>query len=258
MLTAVGDESVLPRFERLAELDVREKAPGDLVTVADIEAEGQITAVLSTWFPEATIIGEEAVVNNPALLGRIDTDPQVWLIDPIDGTSNFVAGNPDFGMMLCELRRGQPVRSWIWQPLHREMFYSEHNGGAWRNGIPIVRRPPDADHLSGASCAYYLSEGSALRSYARSMTGSCSLDYPQIATGQSDFLIHNGRHPWDHYPGLLMLQEVNGVVKFADGETFSSSPASPYRLVAAANEEVWMIVAETMKTLPLPPVESLQ
>ncbi|MDO5535644.1 MAG: inositol monophosphatase family protein, partial [Propionibacteriaceae bacterium] len=96
LLVNTCDEIVIPLFRRLDADQVREKSPGDLVTVADQRAEIALTTTLSQWFPDAAIIGEEAVAADPALLHRIDTG-HVLLVDPVDGTGNFVAGIPEFG-----------------------------------------------------------------------------------------------------------------------------------------------------------------
>jgi fructose-1,6-bisphosphatase/inositol monophosphatase family enzyme len=256
LLIDVGKAEILPRFEHLAQHEIGEKGPRDLVTIADVEAERSLSAALQTSYPEACIVGEEAVDQDASLTEAIDSHPHVWLIDPLDGTGNFVSGIPDFGMMLCELKFGSPTRSWIWQPLYEVMYFAERLSGAWRNGERLRTPEPDMARLNGASSEAYMGLAGSSDMDVVAMRRSCSVDYPRIAEGLSDFLIHNGRHPWDHYPGLLLLEELGGVVRFADGEPFTSAPRSPFRLVAAANERVWSLVSEAMLALPLPPPEA--
>ena len=258
LISDVGDKVVLPRFKHLASGDVGEKQPGDYVTVADLEAESRMTSALKQRYPKATVIGEESIAADPNLLGRIETDPHVWLIDPLDGTGNFVSGNPDFGMMLTELMSGSATRSWIWQPVHRHMYVARLHGGVWKDGVRVWRARPQNSQLNGASSAAYmnLSPGPSLTVFP--MKGACAVDYPDIIDGRSDFLIHNGRNAWDHFPGMLMLEELQGVVRFADGEAFSVAPVSRYRLVAAASESAWDVVTTAMKGLPLPPAVAPQ
>lgn len=242
LIVDVVDRVVLPRFRRLAADDVAEKTPGDLVTVADREAEVELAAALGAADPGAVVIGEEAVAADPTLRGRIDTG-RVWLVDPVDGTGNFVAGNPDFGCMVVEMDAGTPVRSWIYQAPRRRMLQAVRGGGVRVNGVPLAapqgRRPL---LVGGVTPEYAGLRGPALAE-PWPMTGSCTADYPAIALGERDYLIHNGKYPWDHWPGILLLSELGGKVAFLDGEPFASDSPNPHKILAAASPEIWDAVA---------------
>ena len=98
---------VMPRFRHLGQGDVEDKSPSsdreDLVTIADREAEAWLTAALVRLDPGSTVIGEEAVHATPGLLDRLTGDAPVWLIDPVDGTRNFVHGDDGFGVMVARV-----------------------------------------------------------------------------------------------------------------------------------------------------------
>ena len=110
LIQEVTDEVITPRFRALASHEVIEKNPGDLVTVADREAEVLLTRAINAAYPDAIVVGEEAVAHNPSLVDAIGA-PHVFTVDPVDGTKNFVHGVPDYAVMVSEVRSGMPVRS---------------------------------------------------------------------------------------------------------------------------------------------------
>ena len=249
LIVDVADRVVLPRFRSLAPEEVAEKGPGDLVTVADTEAEAVIAAALRAADPGALVIGEEAVAADPALRALIDDAEHVWLVDPVDGTGNFVAGNPDFGCLVVELRAGTPVRSWIWQSVRRRMFQATRGRGVRLDGRRLPAPRPGRNRLGGGVTGEYAGLRGARLAEPWPMTGSCTADYPLIALGERDYLIHNGSYPWDHWPGILLLTELGGRVAFLDGEPFTSTSTNPGRILAARSPEVWDDVAAAAREL---------
>lgn len=243
LLRQVSDALIVPRFKHLEYADVHQKGRGDYVTVADREAEVAITQLLSAGSPDHLVIGEEAIAGDGHLLDRIDNAPKIWLIDPLDGTANFVAGNPDFGVMVVELLSGRPERSWIWQSVHRHMFYASRGAGAFLDERPLSQLAADGPLVGGVTPEFSGLRGPGIAN-VMPMTGTCTMDYPLIATGDRQFLIHNNKHPWDHYPGILLLEELGGVVRFMDGEPFSSTSNNRHKLIAACSPEAWATVAE--------------
>lgn len=243
LIVDVSDRLIWPRFRRLRPEEVEQKAPGDLVTIADREAEDAIAAALRQADPGALVLGEEAIAADPGLLDSLDAAGRVWLIDPVDGTGNFAAGNPDFGTMIVELESGRPRRSWIWQAGRRRMFQATAGGGVLVDGRPLAPPHPRRPLLIGGVTPEFAALAGPGLAPALPMTGSCTADYPLIALGERDYLIHNGRHPWDHLPGICLLGELGGVVRFADGEPYRPRSDNPYRLIAARSPEVWDAVA---------------
>jgi fructose-1,6-bisphosphatase/inositol monophosphatase family enzyme len=118
LLQDVAAEVVTPRFRSLSADEVSEKNPGDLVTVADREAEVLITAALTRAYPDAVVLGEEASAGDPAVLDRYAAAEHAFTVDPVDGTRNFVQGSPDHAVMAAELRgcQIQDRTAWSGEP----------------------------------------------------------------------------------------------------------------------------------------------
>lgn len=251
LIIDVTDRVVMPRFRRLAPGDVTVKSPGDLVTIADAQAEIELAEALRAGNPGALVIGEEGVAADPSLRTLIDEAEHVWLVDPVDGTGNFVAGNPAFGCMVVEMRSGSPARSWIWQAVRRRMFQSVRDRGVDLDGRRLSRPQSHRSQLVGGVTTEYAELTGAGLAKPWPMTGSCTEDYPLIALGERDYLIHNGTYPWDHWPGVLLLAELGGRVAFLDGEPFTSSSPNPHKILAARSPEVWETVAAAVRALDI-------
>ena len=190
LLQDVAAEVINPRFRALADEQVSEKNPGDLVTVADHESEALITEALRAAYPDALILGEEAMAADPSLLDRYAAAEHAFTVDPVDGTKNFVHGSPDHAVMVGEVLRGEIVRGWIWQPQHETAYVAERGSGAWLDGVRLVPGPR-----------------------RRRVTGTCcGIDYPRLATGEAGWAAYLKQKPWDHLPGGLLLREAGGQV----------------------------------------------
>lgn len=239
LITQVAERIITPRFRALAEGEVIEKRPGDLVTVADREAEAALTEALAAVYPEALILGEEATEADPALLQRFVHAEHAFTIDPIDGTHNFVHGSVDHAVMIAELRDGVTVRSFIWQPEHRLAFVAELGAGATCNGVTLERLVPDDDPAQWRG----ISSQRAVRAAATALapvqeTWFCAgVDYSQLARGAVDFIVFNHAKPWDHAPGSLLISELGGLTVRADGSRYRPTDARPW-LVAGASPRV--------------------
>ena len=101
LMHETAEAELLPRLGRLASSDVREKRPGDIVTVADEAAERRIAAGLARILPGVPVVGEEGVAAEPGLLARIGEADAAWIVDPLDGTANFAAGRDSFTMIVA-------------------------------------------------------------------------------------------------------------------------------------------------------------
>jgi fructose-1,6-bisphosphatase/inositol monophosphatase family enzyme len=238
-MKTVAEAVVRPRFRALATSEIAEKAPGDYVTVADREAEEQLTQALSAAYPDAVVIGEEAVFANPGLLDGIAEHEHVFVVDPVDGTRNFVTGHPDYAVMVGELRRGQTVRAWIWQPEHGVALVGRRGGGVERDGVRLrpVERPGRPAGVSSSKRFRGLTDPALAGPIGRSWS-CCGVDYPQLLAGGTDFICFNPPKPWDHIPGTLFLRELGGVARMADGADYGPAVNEGYLLVAAT-PEIW-------------------
>lgn len=259
----VAARVITPRFGTLVAADIDEKEPGDLVTVADREAELEITAALRGAYPQAVVLGEEAHAADPAMMDRFAGADHAFTVDPVDGTKNFVHGSPDHAVMVAELRAGRVVRSWIWQPQHEAAYVAELGAGAWRNGERLTRRSPGDDPAAWRAATsrrgWIGRELPGLAGMAPlSLTWvCCGVDYPHLVAGDTDVLVYAGALPWDHAPGTLLLTEAGGRAAVADGRAYD--PTRPHArssggpLVCAADEETHRRVSEVLLTGALDP-----
>lgn len=247
IMRETASEAILPRFRDLRAGDVEEKSPGEVVTIADRAAERLITPQLLSLLPGSRVVGEEAATLDPSLLQHLD-EGHVWLVDPLDGTGNFVAGDPRFATMIALMRDGDTLAGWMLEPVSGRLSVAERGGGAYIDGQkarsrnealdlaaqrgivrtrflpPVVRQQV----ASSASCFAGVLPGS----------GSTAFDYPAIATGAIQFALYWRTLPWDHAAPALFLREAGGHVARLDG--------GPYRpaddgvgLLAASSGRTW-------------------
>ncbi|MFP5415685.1 MAG: inositol monophosphatase family protein [Actinomycetes bacterium] len=205
---------ILPRFRALEHHEVEQKRPGDLVTVADREAEVELTQALLAATPGALVVGEEASFGDPLAGDDLAGAEHAWVIDPVDGTRNFAAGKVDFGVMVAEVRSGETVRGWIWQPLHDVLYVAERGAGATRNGA-VMPRLLAGDEPWRVAVWPRLRHARAEGLTLRPTRGSCAIDYPSLATGHLEGLAYRSLNPWDHLPGALLVAEVGGAALVA-------------------------------------------
>lgn len=158
LLHRAAADVVLPLFGKLDVADVAEKAPGELVTVADQRAEELISAGLRRLRPGSLVVGEEAAAEDPGLLDHLRDDGDVWLVDPIDGTSNFAAGKRPFALMVALLTDGMPVASWVLDPLAETLAVARAGEGTLVNGGPVrtAEEVPPLGSLRGTAMTRFL------------------------------------------------------------------------------------------------------
>jgi len=231
--------AILPRWRSLTDSEVREKRPGDLVTIADTDAEKIITTELRAAFPDAIILGEEAASANPDLFDRFYAADHAFTVDPIDGTANFVNGSQDFAVMIAEIKHGETVRSWILQPGNGVAFTAEKGSGAYRNDTRLKTRTIDDDVATWRG----VTSRNALKklkfnplSRLHSAWWSCGVDYPNIALGRADYVVYKHVLPWDHAPGSLILSEVGGQSIHRDGKNYSPTQPDRRWLIAGSSD----------------------
>jgi len=248
LLQDVAEEVVNPRFRSLSSGEIDEKGPGDLVTAADREAEQLITSALRAAYPDAVILGEETYAVRPGLMQEFWAADHAFTVDPVDGTKNFVHGSRDHAMMIGEVKGGDAVRGWIWQPQHETAYVAELGAGAWRNGERVVRPPaPTRKSWRGVtSRRKWL--GRALAEDLRPLEltwVSCGIDYPHLAEGDADYVVYGRANPWDHVPGGLILTEAGGFLGTFDGGPYRPTDdhdvdgAAPRGIVAAGDRATY-------------------
>lgn len=263
LLREVADSVVLPMFQRLDAADIVEKAPGEVVTVADREAERLIGDGLRELLPGSAVVGEEAVADRPELLGHLAGRDDVWLVDPVDGTANFAAGRRPFALMVALLRAGELAASWIFDPIADDLAVAVTGAPTWLNGRR-VRTTPYADggpsshdrrlsELRGTAMTWFLpvelrTGVAAGESRLAALLGGqhcAGREYLDLLTGRHQFVLFWRTLPWDHAPGVLLVRQAGGVARRFDGTEYH--PADDRRgLLVAADEWVWREVRDAL------------
>ena len=253
LLQDVAAEVINPRFRSLRDEQVEEKNPGDLVTVADHEAEVLITEALLAAYPESVVLGEEAFATDAGLLQKYAGAEHAFTVDPVDGTKNFVNGSKDHAVMVAELRDGVVTRAWIWQPQHELAYVAERDAGATVNGRPLHRTAPPAERREWrgvTSRRQWLGrELDRLRPLELTWV-CCGVDYAKLVEGGADYVIYKHAKPWDHAPGALLLEEAGGIVGTFDGRPYRPQDDPPAGLVAAADRTTYDLVQGLVHELP--------
>lgn len=232
ILRAVAREIVLPRFRALASHEVSEKAPGDLVTIADVEAEARLADLLTVLLPGSVVVGEEDYERNPAVLDAFAGSDPVWVVDPVDGTHNFAHGVPCFAMIVGLCRDGETVAGWIYDPVADRTAWTMKGQGSWLDGQPIRVSHP----ATRAACSGSLGNRMRAKLDEMRVAGNAEVpgnlvryrcvgqEYIDLASGKLHFARYAGKlKPWDHAAGVLMHAEAGGFSQLVE----SREPYTP-------------------------------
>ena len=212
-----GGEAVLARWRSLPEGSVSEKRQNDYVTLADRESEKRVIGTIRDAFPDDGFLAEEG-----GGAGESAGAERVWIIDPLDGTSNFIAGFPFWCVSVAAREKGELVAGVVWDPLRGELYAAERGGGAFRDGrrLAVAAR----DDVDGAFLAtgfpfrsreqidVYLSLFRALFLRARAIrrAGSAALDLANVAAGVFDGFFEFRLSAWDIAAGAVLIEEAGG------------------------------------------------
>ncbi|MCC5794529.1 MAG: inositol monophosphatase [Chromatiales bacterium] len=212
-----GGDLAIREFSRIDRLDVRSKARNEFVTQVDLAAEQQIIETIRRRYPDHAFLGEES-----GLSGQGD---HVWIIDPLDGTTNFIHGFPVFSVSIALKVRGTLEAGVIYDPCRQELFTGIRGSGAQLDGrrIRVSRQVSVEGALIGTGFPYrsnlrwgkpYLAMlGSVMQEAAGiRRPGSAALDLAYVAAGRLDGFWEFGLSTWDIAAGALMIQEAGGLV----------------------------------------------
>lgn len=241
MMQLTAEDVITPRFRALADHEIETKSgPLDFVTIADKEAEAHLSEQLRGLYPEALIVGEETIFADTTISAQLPNAEHAFVIDPIDGTRNFVRGREQHGIILAETRGGVTTRGWIWQPQTGRAYVAERGAGVRMNGEPIVREQVDRPPLGASSKTrlHGFTADGALSPVVES-NFACCFDYPAVLHGTIDFMYYTSMYPWDHLAGSLMITENGGVSRTMDGLAYTVLSRSRGLLVAG-DVQTWM------------------
>ncbi|WP_373353727.1 inositol monophosphatase [Pseudoroseicyclus sp. CXY001] len=265
VIAAVRDAAraeILPRFRALGAGDVSTKSgPTDLVTLADTEAEAAIGAAITAAWPEARVIGEEAVAADKALRDEMAGPGPVVIVDPVDGTWNFAKGLAMFGVIVAVAVGGQPVWGMIYDPVMDDWIEAAEGGVTEFVSAGTRRRLATSQEERKSRMAGYVPMGLYPRplrariaqesaTFNRIQSLRCSAhEYRMLAQGHVEFVLTGPvPHPWDHAAGALAVTGAGGVVRFLDGGAYETGRRKGV-LLSAGNEVAWQKVAERFSFL---------
>lgn len=231
--------------EKLGKVGFREKKRADLVTEADTAAQEVIAQIVKKAFPDHAFLGEE--MPGAASDSLLDSPNRFcWVVDPLDGTTNFVHQIPFFCTSIALVQGREPICGIIYNPISGEFFSAEKGKGAFMNDEPIrvssvtqaseslvavgfpPNTQPDAPDLQAFLKAVPVAQ--AIR-----RTGSTALNLAYVAAGRMDAMWGFSTNAWDIAAGIVLLREAGGVVSAPDGQRFSLDQPS---FICAANEEL--------------------
>ena len=247
---------ILPRFRAITRAEAETKSgPHDLVTEADHAAEAMIARGLQRLFPHALIIGEEAVAARPELRDHVSGAELAIIIDPVDGTWNFVHGLPLFGVIIAVTRFGHPVLGLLYDPVSDDWILADETTPARLVPATGRERPlataPTTDlarmqgyaHVSLMSKAQQACLAPLAPALARLTALRCSChEYRLLAQGAVDFVLSGQLNPWDHAAGVLICRQAGGVARMLDGRDYDTVITEGF-LLAAANDTAWQRLA---------------
>ncbi|WP_295392146.1 inositol monophosphatase family protein [uncultured Thiodictyon sp.] len=260
VLRAAAGSEIMPRFHHAKS---SAKADGSLVTETDAAAQSSIAAALARAYPGIPLLGEEMSEGEQArLLGA--ADQAVWVLDPVDGTSNYAGGYPGFAVSLALLEGGQVVQGAVLDPVRDECFCAIRGGGAWCNGAPIAPFAPgpslgdclamvDFKRLPPARIAALFRPG-GFRSQRN--LGASALEWCWLAAGRFQLYLHGGQKLWDYAAGQLIAVEAGAA--YRGYRPYGTAAAAgidlePRLQVAAATPELleqWLAFIELPFTRP--------
>ncbi|MDH3872507.1 MAG: inositol monophosphatase family protein [Gammaproteobacteria bacterium] len=242
-LVEAAEAELLTRFNRV---EAEVKADGSLLTEADSAMQARLQRELDELFPEHAMLGEEmdAEEQHRLLAGA---GQGLWVLDPLDGTSNFASGIPYFCVSLALLVRGEVQLALVYDPVRRELFHARAGAGAWLNRVPLGRRRPltplrqgiglvDYKRLPGelvqrlATAAPYSSQ----RSF-----GSVALDFCWLAAGRVHVYLHGRHNLWDYAAGLTILHEAGGYSVTLEGVSRPPMDLEPRSTAAALDASLF-------------------
>ncbi len=212
----------------LDRVKVTEKGHRDYVTEVDQAAEQAIIDVLIGAYPDHAVLGEES---GPSA-NLHDDNENVWIIDPLDGTTNFIHGFPQYCVSIALQQRGQITQAVVYDPTRNDLFTASKGGGAFLNEkrLRVTKRDRIADALIGTGFMYrgdkdgmdeYLQMFRVMTESSSGLrrAGAAALDLAYVAAGRLDGFFEKGLKPWDMAAGSLLITESGGIMGTFAGES---------------------------------------
>jgi fructose-1,6-bisphosphatase/inositol monophosphatase family enzyme len=254
IIREVASREIMPRFRNLGAAEVSQKRhPRDLVTIADTEAERRLTELLRPLSPGSAVVGEEGAEADANALAALGAAAPVWLLDPIDGTTNYACGKACFAVIVAFCSEDETLAGWIYDPTADVVLWAVAGEGAWleHGGERARVRVAAGGEIGGM-------RGSLTRRAADRLLGllvargggqppeiircgSVGREYMDLGRGDIHFAQYTRLKPWDHAAGVLIHREAGGFSRLRRDR--SPYGARPYileeTLLLAPDEATW-------------------
>jgi myo-inositol-1(or 4)-monophosphatase len=223
----MAGEILMSYFGKISEYTVKE-SQSSIVTKADIESEKKIIEIILEKFPDHNTLGEETGFQNR-------NSEFTWVIDPLDGTSNFAAGIPWFGVIICVLKNDIPFMAGCFLPLQNEIYFAEKGRGAFRNGEKInVSNETELKNILAAYSLDYSDEPGKTEREAKLIqqvvsrirnlrSTNCIIDFCYTADGKLGACMNQTTKIWDIAAPGLIIEEAGGIVTDMQGNNYDFS-----------------------------------
>jgi myo-inositol-1(or 4)-monophosphatase len=241
-------QTLLKEFQKDQKIKTKLKNKHEIVTQADFLAEKIILKKLKQLTPNWQIISEETGNNNKK-------SNFLWLVDPLDGTTNFSMGNPLFAVQIALIYKNEPIWAYIYAPAINEFYYSEKNKGAFLNNKKIQ---VSNKKIAKAILTYchgnqekYIKQALKIYNYFKiknfdiRQLGCAALEFAWVAKGKTECYITPGANPWDICSGILLVKEAGGTAYDFKGKPWQFSSKNVY----VGNKIVDQSILKFLKTL---------
>ncbi len=248
-------------YRELDRLQIHDKGRGDLVSAVDQQSEQVIRQILAEKFPDHDILGEDLGGNATTK----SSNEYQWVIDPLDGTANFLHGLPQFAVSIGLLKKGIPEIGIVYNPISDDWFYAARGQGAQLNGQRIranTQRDPGRSFVATGFPYKFTDQMPQQIAYVESVLqdfsdlrrlGSAALDICYVACGRLDGYFELGLYPWDMAAGILIAQESGAIVTDFNGQKAMLENGT----LITANVPLHPILEKALKRARLSPMDEL-
>lgn len=240
--------------DRIDQLQIENKDKNDFVTEIDRAAEDTIIGILKKAYPDHAFLGEESGKHEGSASSQYE-----WIIDPLDGTTNFLYGIPHYAVSIALKKEGKLDQAVIYDPMKDDLFYASRGGGAFLNKrrIRVSKRLSLSNALLTTGVPYRPDQANLIDKYFLSMKamiidtagvrrpGAASLDLAYVAAGRYDGFWEFGLHEWDIAAGVLLVQEAGGLVGDLQGGSTHLSTGN----ILAASPKVFKDMVKRLHTV---------
>jgi fructose-1,6-bisphosphatase/inositol monophosphatase family enzyme len=267
----VGRSEIMPRFGKLKFEDIERKPDNSFVTIADKNAERALIALLTAYWPGSVVVGEEGFEEDPGILSHLSGTDYVWVVDPIDGTSNYKNGIAEFASMVALVYKRKTIAAWICDPSSGDTLMAEEGSGVWLHRDEAGGRATHRMRLAGQDPTFARIGiiGSRLKKFLHRKEASslfeelpvlqagsaAAFDYGRLFVGdavyadskadRAAFLLYRNSKPWDHLPGLFLLTEAKGYAADLGGYPYNLGENDG--LLVAPDKASWLEFQEKLK-----------